>query len=412
MDKILLFNIKEDCCGCGACYNICPKDAISMIKDEDGFIYPNIDYGNCIHCELCKKVCSYQNDNPEYAPFEVFAAIDKRDERLKRSASGGAFSALAFQVLSNGGVVYGCAYKRIEDSLIPAHVKIMSIEELPLIQGSKYVQSDTHLIFRDLKEEVTAGRQVLFSGTPCQIAACRKFLNKDYSNLLLVDIICHGVPNAVFFNDYLKVLEKKVGGSIIDFSFRDKTKGWGLKGSFKYLKDGQQYNKLLNIIESSYYTFFLQAEIYRANCYSCKYAGEKRVGDLTIGDFWGIQKEHPEYLIENGGVLDVKKGISCILVNTIQGKKRLSELGMDLITLPSEFSKVARGNGQLNVPSKRSPRRDSIFKIYHENGYEALDKWYYKQMGVKRYIRFLWYMLPDSIKSLIKCLVNVTKQSI
>jgi coenzyme F420-reducing hydrogenase beta subunit len=245
---------------------------------------------------------------------------------------------------------------------------------------------------------------VLFSGTPCQIAALGSFLgNKEFENLLTIDIICHGVPSAKFFEGYIQELEKKLSGKITAFRFRDKTGGWGLKGSVEYInKSGAHKKKIVPVQLSSYYKLFLDSVIYRENCYSCKYAGPFRTGDITIGDYWGIEKEHPEYLVVNGGSMDQRQNLSCVLVNTEKGKKMMEKFGFSIQLKPSSFERAARHNGQLRHPSHRSDKREFIFKLYKEGGYAAVDKWHNKRLGAKKYIYMFWNMLPKGIRSFIK----------
>nr|MCR4903058.1 Coenzyme F420 hydrogenase/dehydrogenase, beta subunit C-terminal domain [Butyrivibrio sp.] len=195
----VLFENKKDCCACGACLNICPKQAISMHEDEYGFIYPVVDEKLCIGCGACKKDCSYQNKDETNVPLECYAAVSKNKDQAKRSASAGIFSALATKTLLNGGVVYGAAFDKAWNV---NHISIGSADELYKLQGSKYTQSNTGKTFSEVKKALIEGKNVLYSGTPCQIAGLKGFLGKDYNNLLTVDIVCHGVPNNKMFKEY------------------------------------------------------------------------------------------------------------------------------------------------------------------------------------------------------------------
>lgn len=395
-EEINLYMDNINCCACGACLNACPKNAISMKEDQYGYLYPVINQDKCIQCGKCIRVCNYQSGGGERTKI-TYVGMAKDEFILNKSSSGGIFAAIATEVLNKGGTVFGCSFEVYEDGLHPEHIRIEKLTDLHKLQGSKYVQSSIGNSYRKVKEDLIYGRLVLFSGTPCQVDALRGFLgNKTYSNLLTIDIICHGVPSSKMFNDYIHEFEKRLKGRIVRFSFRDKKEGWGLNGSIEYLdRSGKLRKKNLPIILSSYYKLFLTSEIYRESCYSCKYAGLQRPGDITIGDFWGIESEHPEVLLKNGGPMDIKKGISCILVNTEQGNRMVHELGVSLVTVPSSFEKAARQNGQLNMPSKCSEKRAMILGLYEKSGYSAIDRWYYHSLGWKRYAYEVRHALPQ-----------------
>lgn len=359
-----------------------------MKEDEYGFLYPEIDYKKCIRCGRCNKVCAYQTREENSTAKETYVAMGKDEDILRKSASGGIFATVATKVLEKGGVVAGCSLEQKGNILSPEHIMIESVDDLEKLQGSKYVQSSMGAIFKTIKEELEKSRLVLFSGTPCQVAALKNFLgNREYSNLFTIDIICHGTPSAKMFQDYLSELSRSVRGKIAGFKFRDKAEGWGLKGSVEYLDNkGRKKKKMIPVKLSSYYRTFLHSDTYRENCYSCKYAGPYRPGDLTIGDYWGIEKEHSEYLSSNGGSIDEKRGVSCILVNNEQGKRMLDEFGSELKLLPSSFEKAARQNEQLNNPSKKGNEREKVLELYKNGGYPAVESWYYRKLGIKRYI--------------------------
>ncbi|MFR9239388.1 MAG: Coenzyme F420 hydrogenase/dehydrogenase, beta subunit C-terminal domain [Clostridium baratii] len=402
-NPIILFGDKPQCCGCGSCINICPKNAITMKDDEYGFNYPIIDQNKCIRCGLCKKVCAYQSDDKGNSPIAVYAAALKESNSLKRSASGGVFFEVAKTILKEGGIVIGCSMETENNNLHPSHIIIDSEKDLIKLQGSKYVQSDTKFVFREIEKNLKSGIKVLFSGTPCQNAALKKYLeNKEYDNLYLIDIICHGVPSTSIFKDYISFYNKKLDGNIKGFYFRDKSCGWGLRARVVYKKNGKELSKVLPIQFSSYYALFLQSEIYRENCYSCKYANKYRFSDLTLGDFWGIGEVHPEYLNRNYGKLDEEKGISCVLVNSEKGMRLMQCIKDNIILYESEFQKVAKNNGQLIQPSKKGKNRDKLLKTYSEKGYAGLDDLYYNLLGKKKYIYFVWNLIPYKIRKLIK----------
>lgn len=412
-DKVILFDKKENCCACGACYNICPKNAIKMVVDEYGFKYPKIDYTKCISCGACKRVCAFQNIIEKNEPLQVVAAARKDENKIMKSASGGIFAVFAEYFLSIGGIVYGAALVKENNTLVPKHIGIDDLKDLPKLLGSKYVQSDIGNVYKEIRTLLNNKKQILFSGTPCQVAGLKAFLGKKYENLFAIDIICHGVPNAEFFKGYLEILEKKFNGEILEFKFRDKKDGWGpyiLSADILKQNKLQRERKYIYLDESTYANMFLYTDILRLNCYKCKYTNKHRTGDITIGDYWGIEKEHPELLKVNGGLLDTKKGISAIIINTEKGKSEIERLGQDIVYFDTTYEKVASANTQLREPSKYGKYRDKIMALYKEGGYSAVDTFYYnkiiRKILIKKQIK---KFIPKKIWLILKKLYNVIR---
>jgi Fe-S-cluster-containing hydrogenase component 2 len=287
----VLFERKQDCCGCGACASICPKQAITMKPDADGFTYPVLDDSACVDCGLCVTTCAFQNV-PVTAdgPLATYAAVNKDAEALSRSSSGGVFAALASLVFEKSGVVFGCAFN---DDLEPEHICIDNPADVARLQGSKYVQSDVKNTYAEAKKSLQVGRCVLYTGTPCQIAGLKAYLGRDYDSLITADLVCHGVPSTAFFKGYIAWLEYKRGGKVAAYRFRDKTEGSMSCGVGKvvFRKGGMNWDNMVYSPFHYYYQYFLSGDICRESCYTCKYAGGNRQGDFTMG-VTGASRRH------------------------------------------------------------------------------------------------------------------------
>lgn len=296
MNNIVLFKDRAYCCGCGACWASCPRNAISMVEDEYGCKYPIINESICIKCGKCLKMCKYQNVKSGKNPIVAYAAKTKNEQILNKSASGGIFASLAYEIIALGGYVAGAVLEFNQNQKITVH-HILSNNKgnIELMQGSKYVQSDAWRCYKEVIQIVKSGKQVLFCGTPCQVDAIKQITGNP-DNLITIDLICHGVPPARMLQDYLKVMGKTLGGHITGFQFRDKTchKEWTSKITIK--KGKKEKNYFIPSRFVSFYKYFLESVIYRENCYTCPYANLKRVADLTIGDFWGIEQYHKDDL--------------------------------------------------------------------------------------------------------------------
>ena len=223
---MLIYERKEECCGCTACMSICPQQAITMIADEEGFLYPSINQELCIECDLCKKVCPFSDNYRTSGNYDqplVYAAKHKDDNVRMNSSSGGMFTAISDYILDIDGVIFGAAF---DENFVVRHQRAETVEERNKFRGSKYVQSNLVGVFKDIKNELNKGRTVLFTGTPCQNAGLRSYLNKNYDNLYLCDIVCHGTPSPLIFENYKSFMQKKYKSRIKELSFRDKLLGW------------------------------------------------------------------------------------------------------------------------------------------------------------------------------------------
>ena len=387
MENHIIIDQPKECCGCAACLNACPKGAITMTEDEAGFIFPKVDTGICINCGICKKVCVFtKNDIGESEEPEVYAGVINDTATLKKSSSGGVFSALANAVLDKGGVVFGAAWG---EDLSLSHIAVCSKEELGKLRGSKYVQSFIGRSFKEAKSFLEAGRFVCYSGTPCQISGLKSYLGKSYDNLLTVDIICHGVPSIKMLKDDLTFVSGKNTKELGEVKFRDKEYGWGTKGSIASPAQKLKYNAGT----SPYYFYFLKGEVYRESCYNCRFPSEKRQGDITLGDYWGIKTE----LIKKLGDIDPDLGISCVLVNTENGKKWLEAAKKSLSLTVSDRKSVEKRNGQLLKHSTPLPEHKDLLEGYKTNGFSAFVSGY-KKHTKDHIIRGVKNLIPPKIK--------------
>ncbi len=359
----------DKCTGCGACKAACPLDCISMQESKDGFIYPNINISKCVDCHKCEIACPIEHRCELEYDSEAYGAVYVDHKTLMNSTSGGAFSAIAEYVFSKNGVVYGCAYSK---HLKPIHIRINKWDQLHLLNGSKYIQSDTLNTFQTAKEDLEAGTLVLYSGTPCQIAGLKSFLRKEYKNLITVDIICHGVPSYAYFKKYIDWLEITRNIQLKTVNFRSKENNqWGLSGNF--IAKDMTHNRIIKMnlfyYNSYYYYYFLKGGIYRNSCYSCKYANMQRQGDFTLGDLWGAEGL--------GLPFDVRNGCSLVLVNSIQAKMILKRLKLKKASISVEYA--ITNNTQLKSPSIRPNYRDILIEQYQSLSANEINQYFHKR---------------------------------
>ena len=346
---------KYKCTGCMACLNACPNDAIEVIKSKDGFAYTKINKEKCIGCNLCRKVCPsnkyYKN---EYNSPEFYAAFNLNEKDRIKSSSGGMVSLIARTTLKKNGVVYGVTL----DGKQAKNVRIDNEKELYKIMGSKYVQSEVGHTLKNVKQDLDDQKQVLFTGTPCQIEGLRSYLNKDYNNLICVSIICHGVPSPEIFKKYIEEKEEKNSSKLKNINFRNKQLGW-----HNYNIEYEYDNRKKEVVPASkdiYMSGYLKDYFLRECCYNCqmKY-GEKSTADIIIGDFWGIESTLPE--------IDDDKGVSAIVINSVKGKDIFEELKENIKYEKVSLEDISNGNPMLVSSTGYTKNKDNFFKLMESN---------------------------------------------
>lgn len=348
------------CTGCGACVNSCPTDAITMQEDEEGFLYPNVNEEKCIECGKCLKicpVCTYENQN---ANEPEVCAVRASDDIRAVSSSGGVFSVLANEVLDIGGIVCGAAF---DENMILSHILIEK-EDIKRLRGAKYLQSNVKDIYQKIERELKLGRTVLFTGTPCQNAALRNVLGKAYDNLLMVDLICHGVPSQEVFSRHLKEIAK--GRKIKRVDFRNKQFGWQ---SGKVLVEFEDETEYVGTVKNDAFEVgFYKNLILRKSCSECKYSAYPREGDLSIGDFWGISEIDAS---QNDG-----KGTSIVFINNGRGKIAFEKAADKFYEVKRyEFATVGtKIKNRVNAHYPANQKRDEFFHILkrEKNLYKAV----------------------------------------
>lgn len=317
---------KQDCCGCHACASVCARHSITMQEDNEGFLYPKVDTSTCTDCGLCEKVCPVINQSEPHKPLKVYAAKNNNEEIRLQSSSGGIFTLLAEKVIDEGGVVFGAKFDKDWNVI---HSCADTKDGIAAFRGSKYVQSTIGNTYTEAREFLKQGRKVLFSGTPCQIAGLKKFLRKEYDNLLTVDVVCHGVPSPKVWSMYLSEICSKVQKAshtakknitskndiIQTINFRYKNPSWNNYSICITYKQGiPQY--CMNANKDPYMQAFLKDITLRPSCYSCYAKGGTSHSDIKICDFWGVEKVMPE--------CDVEKGVCGIIIYTKKGIETFS----------------------------------------------------------------------------------------
>lgn len=318
---------KTKCCGCSACVQRCPGQCIEMTTDFEGFGYPKVDGKRCMNCGLCERVCPILNhmDEQNDGPLKTYIAYAKDEDLRLSSSSGGMFTNFAEDVLQKGGMVFGAAF---DSNFMVHHIGVADQKEIGKLRGSKYLQSRIENTYRDVEATLKTNVPVLFTGTACQVAGLKSFLRKDYSNLITVDVLCHGVPSPVVWKKYLETVKKAHGSALRRISSRCKNYGWKKFSVLLEFSNNTEY--LRTFTEDPYMRLFLTNVCLRPSCYACKFKGMGRPSDVTIGDCWGVEQHSPE--------MDDDKGISVVIIHTEAGIELYQAIRPGLIEKECELN--------------------------------------------------------------------------
>lgn len=379
----------KHCTACGACAQKCPCGAIALTENKDGFLFPKIDSKCCVNCGKCESVCPINKELTCGKPT-AYAAVNTNLSELMQETSGGVFGAIANYILINGGVVYGCGFS---DELQAEHIRLTSSDKLNCLYGSKYVQSNTMNTFSEVKTDLKNGKTVLYTGTPCQIAGLKTFLEHDYQNLITVDLICHGVPSQAFFNKFISGIEIKENAKLKSLCFRSKqTKGCSYSGKYVFLKNETIEEKPFYYFEHYYYWYFLKGATYRESCYRCKYANTNRQGDFTLGDFWGAEKYNLGF--------KTNKGCSLVLLNTEKSKTLFKKLKLKSQSVALEDA--VKNNAQLQSPSSRPIIRDDIIGQFRKLSAEEMQSQFELRYKHQILVARIKYAIPEPIRNILQ----------
>lgn len=355
---MLNIRCKSNCCGCYGCINICPIKCISMEIDKEGFWYPVIDEKKCVKCGLCEKVCPVINKLPDNRyEIKTYACKNINDVDRKNSSSGGIFILLCQVIIKSGGVVFGSAF---DEEFEVVHSYAESMEECKKYRGSKYVQSRIGNQYSKVKDFLNKGRIVLFSGTQCQIKGLKLFLGREYDNLFTVEMICHGVPSPLVFRKYRESIIKKYNSNIKYINFRDKRLGWNKFSYVTEFENNKIYSKDLN--NDVYVKGFLKNLYLRPSCYECKAKNFTSNSDISLADYWGVEKYHKELYDDNG--------ISLVIVNTKQGQKIWNQIINNLKFEESDLNYAIENNPCIVRPVIINKNRTKFFNMIEKNDLE------------------------------------------
>lgn len=361
---MIVVSRKEHCCGCAACANICPVDCIVMEEDFEGFKYPVVDIKKCINCHKCEEVCPVINVQPYNKSPDAFLVRAEDEKLLEACTSGGVFSELAVETIKRGGIVYGAVF---DNDFVVRHKRITNLEETKYLPGSKYVQSDIENIYKKIREDVISKRRVIFCGTPCQVEGLKRFLNKNYDNLLLVDFVCHGVPSPKLWRYYVEYIEKK-NGKLKSVNFRSKSLGYHVSVMEEQFEDGKKQigSARTNLMTKCYFKNVADRPI----CYECPFKTVSRGSDVTIFDGWSASKYKKD-------LIDDDKGYTITLIHSDNGKKNMA-IGKWNRFETIDLNLAIALDGKMATTSIKKPEERSCF-------YKTLE-----QEGISKTVRKLF----------------------
>lgn len=381
MESFLVSKNKEGCYGCGACAQICPKSAIKMSLDDEGFRYPSIDTRLCIHCDLCKRVCPALQSEKLFSlkKSKAFGGYNKSREVLNESTSGGAFSAIVDDFCVGSYLIIGVS----GNGFFATHIAVDNKEKLSKLRQSKYVQSDTGNSFILAKKALLEGKKVLFSGTPCQIAGLRLFLGKDYENLLTVEVVCEGVPSPLFIEKKAKYIESKKHKQINSCIYRFKNKNkWDFERMRFCFIDGSSLKE--DRWFNPFWDIWLNHLMSRPSCYKCPFAREERVADITLGDLWGTHIYCPDLYNNN-------RGASLMLANTEKGLSVIQNLTTLMTFRELDLDMAIKYQSPLRHPIARNNDRSAFMNDLKTLDYPCIiQKWHKKPTMKLLFNKYVW----------------------
>lgn len=387
---------KTSCTGCKMCYSVCPQNSITFTEDGEGFFYPLVNEDSCIDCGLCSQKCAALNVKQNEKVKNAISAFASDSSVKDTGSSGGVFFLLAFSVLKKGGIVYGAAF---DEQLTLKHHRVDSIVNLRPLCKSKYLQSNCEGVYQQVKGDLKDDKQVLFVGTPCQCQALKNYVGEKFAeNLLLVDFVCHGVPNQKLFDENLKWNTKKFGKVLgVEFRYKGKNVKHPQTLRMKYEKNGKEKSILRMHYQDPFYFGFQKHITLRPSCFQCQWARPERCSDITLADFWGIEKV-------NLG-LDSKAGVSCLLLNTEKGRTvfvsiRDSMSGIN--ELPIDFA--VDNNGCLGGTTKKPKNREEFFEDWKNEGYDVVVNKYL--VSKRQWVFDLYYAIPKPIRKVVRKLME------
>lgn len=388
---------KDICTGCSACMNICPHKCITMKNDNDGFVYPEVDEKVCVNCGLCRRICPVNNFiNIQTQDFPIaYAAYNNDSDVVEHSSSGGIFNAFAKEVINQNGIVYGAAFN---SDFGVEHIRVTTIEQLKLFRGSKYVQSNINNTYELAKSDLINGKKVLFSETPCQIAGFKQFIDKEYDNLLCIDIICHSVPSPKAWRTYLSQLEDKENQHITNVNFRDKRSSWKKYYLCLELENGREILHTGN--DNRFMQAFIQGLSTRESCYKCAFKGSNRGSDITLGDFWGVESVCPESFNE--------RGTSLVIIQTSKGLQAFSDISNQLKTCVVDKDDAIKYNPAYSEPSVPNKYRKDFFSRLESEPFEILVDSLLPKIENRRSIKTRVHSILSRIHSKLNRMLNRT----